>query len=427
MDLPSWVSIGLILLLLITSAYFSALETAFSSVSKIRAKHYAETGVKNGKILLTVVTEFERTITTILITNNVVNILNTAITTAFLSAIFGPIGGAYAVLLMSILIIFFAEILPKTYARTHADKFALRNAARMMIFMKLIHFLLVFVNGITKFLSNLLKLEKNNEPTISEDELLTIMDTIEEEGVIEEDEKDLIQSAIEFSDSTVKDIQTPRVDIIAIDVNQSIDFITQSLMSHPYSRIPIYENSIDNIIGILHEKRFMQKRIVDTDFNVRDLITEPLFVSETTSLMDALQLLQIKKVHIAVVIDEYGGTSGIVTLEDILEELVGDIYDEHDDVIEYFKQLEPNHYLASGNVELEELFEDHLESKFVPSSKYNTLSGWLYECVDGLPEVGSIHIFDEFEFKVSKIISHRVAEVEIRRLNKKEIENEQIN
>jgi len=397
----------------ILSAFFSASETAYSSVNKIRLKRFVEEGRRGSKRALGLAKDFNKTISAILIGGNIVDILMTSAATGILSVIFGPIGAVYATLLMTVLIILFGEILPKAFVKDKAENFALGAAS-------LVHFFVVLLSPLTWLTTRLSQLLRGKDkpaflPSVTHDELWSIVETMGEEGVLPESEKDLIGSSINFSEIEVCEVQTPRVDLFAVNVNEPIENVKNLLLKNHYSRVPVYEGTFDNIIGILNEKDFLNQYINEGSVNIRSIMSRPLLIAGSATLMDALKMLQQNKAHLAVVLDEYGGTSGIITLEDILEELVGEIYDEHDDFKEYFTQVEENTYLVSGDAYLEDLFETFLHFSHTPESESSTLNGWLFEQFKTLPAVGATLEWGPLRFEVVKVTGQRIQKVRISR------------
>lgn len=403
--------IAFIIFLFILSAFFSGTETAYSSVNKIRLRKYAEEGNVRAAKALEIAENFHTTITTILIGNNIVNILLTSIVTAIFSQLFGAAGLAYATVTMTVFILIFGEILPKAIGKDYAEFVAMQAVGIMSWFIWLLTPFSFLFNLFQKLLTRYRKIDE--QPSVTQEELLTIVDTIQEEGYMDEEERELIQSAIEFDDVFVRDVQTPRVDMFAIDVNDSLDKIVHLLLENQYSRIPVYEETIDNIIGVMIERDLMTALIKRETPVLRDLVRETMFVAEHMTIADALQVMQKQKAHLAIVIDEFGGTSGVITAEDILEQLVGEIYDEYDEVVQLFEQLDEVTWIADGELELEDLFEKHLKYKNIPSSEYNTVAGWVYENSPTVPDNGQRFTYEEFEIEIIDAKNRRINKIKI--------------
>ncbi len=403
--------IAFIICLFILSAFFSGTETAYSSVNKIRLRKYAEEGNTRAAQALAIAENFHTTITTILIGNNIVNILLTSIVTAVFSDLFGAAGLAYATMTMTIFILIFGEILPKAIGKDYAEFVAIKAVRIMNWFIWLLTPFSYLFNLFQKVLNRYRN--DQEQPTVTQEELLTIVDTIQEEGYMDAEERELIHSAIEFDDALVRDVQTPRVDLFAIDINDPLEKIVHLLLENKYARIPVYEETIDNIIGVLIERDLMTSLVKREEPNLREMMREVVFVAEHMPIADALQTMQKQKAHLAVVIDEFGGTSGVVTIEDVLEELVGEIYDEYDEVVQLFEQVNDHTWLVDGELELEDLFEKHLQYKNVPSSEYNTVSGWVYENSQTVPENGLIFTYEAFVIEIIDAKNRRINKIKI--------------
>ncbi|QMS85665.1 hemolysin family protein [Candidatus Xianfuyuplasma coldseepsis] len=384
-DIP----VGLLALmvgLLLMSAFFSLSETVFSSVNVIRLKTFIEDGIKGSKKGLWITENFDRTLTTILVGNNLANIALATVSVSLFTQIFGDptVVNLMNTFVMTTIILIFGEIVPKSFAKNNAERLAL-------VLSNIMYWLISIMSPITWIFLKIrgLLIKENDEITISVtgDELETIIDTMEEEGSIDEDEAEMLQSVLDLSEKTVYDIMTPRVDMIAIDVNEEVETIKKIFFDHQFSRLPVYDKSVDNIVGILHERDFFTKLIKDQKIYIRKLMKEAMFVSKSMRVDTLIELLQREKAHMAVVSGEYGGTSGVVTMEDALEELVGEIYDEHDEVDdEMISQIKEFKFGINADIDLEDLFEE-LDIGTPPETQYSNLGGWLYGMFEDLPEV----------------------------------------
>lgn len=403
----------LFLLLFLLSAFFSAAEMAYSSVNKIRMKRFLEEGRSGSRRAMELLQNFNRTITTILVGGNIVDILMTSMATAALAFLFGPIGALYSTFLMTVLIIIFGEVLPKSFVKNCSESFALGAAPVLRFFVTALHPVTWCIMSFSSFLERQRSGGTREQPGVTHDELLSIVESMGEENVLPKTEKDLIENAINFNELEVWEIQTPRVDLFALNVNESPENVRSLLLKNQYSRVPVYEGSMDNIIGVLNHKDFLGKILKGEQADIRSSMTRPVLIAGSASLMDALRIFRNSRTHLAVVLDEYGGTSGIITMEDILEELVGEIYDEHDDIKENFTQLEENSYLANGDIYLEDLFVKFLHLDEYPESESSTLSGWLYEQFKTLPEQGAAVRWGDYAFSVAKIAGQRILKVRI--------------
>ena len=393
------IHIIIIVVCVILSAYFSATETAFSTFNRIRVKNMAEKGNKKAALALKLSDNYDSLISAILIGNNIVNILASAMgTLLFTNVIFGDhpngedLGATVSTAVLTVVILVFGEISPKTIAKNSPERFALFsapiiNAVRVVLY----PFIFIF-NGWQKLLAKLFK--KQDDQGMTEEELISIIEEAEEDGDIDKEESDLIKSAIEFGDLEVGDIFTPRIDITALSVEANKDTVAKTFSESGYSRLPIYEGDIDNVVGILYYKDFYTTAY-KTNVPLHEIIKPVIYVAITQPVNELMKELQEKQLHMAVVTDEFGSTVGIVTLEDILEEIVGEIWDEHDEVIEEIKEVGEKEYIVSGKSNTEKLLslldiDEELESV--------TVSGWAMEVLGKIPEVGDS--FEEFGLAV---------------------------
>ena len=393
------IHIIIIVVCVILSAYFSATETAFSTFNRIRVKNMAEKGNKKAALVLKLSDNYDSLISAILIGNNIVNILASAMATLlFTNVIFGDhpngedLGATVSTAVLTVVILVFGEISPKTIAKNSPERFALFsapiiNAVRVVLY----PFIFIF-NGWQKLLAKLFK--KQDDQGMTEEELISIIEEAEEDGDIDKEESDLIKSAIEFGDLEVGDIFTPRIDITALSVEANKDTVAKTFSESGYSRLPIYEGDIDNVVGILYYKDFYTTAY-KTSVPLHEIIKPVIYVAITQPVNELMKELQEKQLHMAVVTDEFGSTVGIVTLEDILEEIVGEIWDEHDEVIEEIKEVGEKEYIVSGKSNTEKLLslldiDEELESV--------TVSGWAMEALGKIPEVGDS--FEEFGLAV---------------------------
>ena len=335
-----------IVVLLLISAVCSATETAFSSANRIRLKNLAASGNKRAAKALAITEDFDKALTAILIANNVVNILSSALATVFFTERFGSGSVGIATLVMTVLVLIFGEILPKSLAKENSERFSVFMAPLLSVFIFLITPLIWLFAGIKK-LAVLLVGSSREEPSVTEEELKYIIDEIEDEGVLEEQESELVRSALEFDEKTVSKVLVPRVKIIGIERGADPEDIKQLFISTKFSRLPVYEGTIDNIIGMIHSADFYELYL-SGEKDIGPIMKEPIYFSEGKRLSEALREMQRAKLHLAVVVDEYGGTEGICTLEDIIEELVGEIYDESDDEDTSFLRLGENRYKVSS-------------------------------------------------------------------------------
>lgn len=428
-----------VVFLLALSAFFASSETAFTSLNSLRLKTFAEERKKGARRALFISENFERTLTTILVANNLVNIASTTICAyLFAQAIASPtLSNILNTVVMTIIILVFGEILPKSLSKLQPEKFAMRLSG-------LLFFMIVILTPITWPFEQLQKLLRKRSkitasPTVTENELEDIIDTMEEEGVIESENADIIQNVLRLKNATAYDVMTPRVDMICASIEDSIEKVKKLFAEHQFSRMPIYSGTRDNIIGVLNQKDLFAAMINGGKLDIPSLITKPIFVSENYKVDDIIKDIQRTKKHLCVVLDEHGGTSGIVTMEDCIEEMVGEIYDEFDDedpTLKTFTATEPNKYTVNASMSLAELF-DELEIEIVPKSNYSTVAGFLFELSEELPKVGNQIKFSTIDeqlddggnfiekaidmlFTVTKVSGRRIREVELIITEKKE-------
>lgn len=381
------ISLIIIVICIIMSAYFSATETAFSSLNRIRIKNMAEKGNKKAKLVMRLSENYDSLLSTILIGNNIVNIASASLATVIFVNLLGEsTGPSVSTAVTTVVVLIFGEVSPKSIAKESPEKFAMFSAP----FLNILIILLTPFNFLFKCWKKLLSLlfKSEEDRSITEEELLTIVDEAEQEGGINEQEGTLIRSAIEFSELEAMDILTPRIDIVGVPVTSTKDKIAQTFANTGYSRLPVYEESVDHIIGIIYQKDFYNY-IYHAEKDISAIIRPALFIAKGKKIGTLLKELQQKKSHIAVVLDEFGGTIGIVTMEDILEELVGEIWDEHDEVVQEIEQVSDTEYIVLGNTNIDKLF-DRLDRK--EELEVLTVSGWTMDMLGRIPEEG-----DHFE------------------------------
>ena len=403
--------IGILAILVFCSSFFSATETAYSSINKIKLKNMASAGSRKAQKALELADGYDRLLSTILVGNNVVNILASSLATVlFVQNLgFGDAGVSLSTAVMTVVILIFGGISPKSIAKETPEKFAMAVAGVIGFIQTLLTPINFLFSLWKKLLSMLFKVE--NDDSMTQEELLTIVEEAQNEGDLEAHESDLICAAIEFNDLDVKDILTPRVDVVAVDVTDSLDEIELMFRNNNFSRLPVYENSIDNIVGVIHEKDFYN--LYYNHMGTFKSITQTLlYTSPHVKISTLLKQLQSSKTHMAVVLDEYGGTAGIITLEDILEELVGEIYDEHDQVKEYYKELDPNTYLIECDMDLDDMFEffgleDEEDYDFI------TVSGWVIHELERIPKVGESFTYKNLVVTVTQTDARKVIEVKV--------------
>ena len=408
----TWILIALCALI-VMSGFFSSTETAFSCASRIKLRTLVSNGDKKAKKVLDLAeTNYDKFITTVLIGNNIVNLTASTLgTILFASLISNPSTSAVvSTAVITVAVLIFGEITPKFFAKNAPEKFAMAFYPIIKFFYYIFMPLNYLFSGWKWILAKIFRLQ--HDDVVTEEEILTIVEEAEEDGTLRDDETELIRSVIEFDDLEVGDILVPRVNMVAIDVNWSMDEIRKVFDREGFSRIPVYKDTIDTSIGTIHEKDFFNAYLKGKK-GIDGIMQNAFYTTEHAKISVLLRQLQKKKVHIAVVLDEYGGTLGMVTLEDILEELVGEIYDEHDEVINYFKQIKENVYLVDGNAPLSDTFEffglDGEEDEFEAS----TLSGWAIETLGEIPVSGKKFDYKDLTVEITKATVKRILQLKI--------------
>lgn len=417
MNTPLYIIIMACLVLM--SAYFSATETAFSSLNKARLKVMSEKSRK-ARLALKLSENYDNLISSILIGNNIVNISLSSIATVFFIKHFGDAGATVSTIVITVIVLIFGEVCPKSIAKDMPEAFATFSAPIIRVFVFILSPINFLFSLIKKGLSKMLNV-KDGEKT-SQEELIMMVEEVTEEGTLNSEESTLVQNAIEFSDLKAEDILTHRIDIEAFPVDATKEEIAEAFSQSKYSRLLVYEESIDNIVGVVHQKDFYTGTGV-TKKEIRDIMTAPIFVLPSKKIDELLRLLQKNKSHVAVVLDEYGGTYGLVTMEDILEELVGDIWDEHDEVTENYRSVGENIYRINCAMTVDDFcaqFEIEIETETI------SLSGWVTEQLSKIPDVGDSFDYLNLSIRVIATESHRVSEVEVI-VNETDEENEEVN
>ncbi len=395
MDSHLVIMLVIIVFCVIMSAYFSATETAFSTCNKIRLKTMAEKGNKRAAKTLKLADNYDTLISTILIGNNIVNILSASLATLFFAGLFinsevitEDLSATISTAVMTLVVLIFGEVTPKTLAKQAPEKFAMFSTPLIGALVILLRPFSLLFGQLQKLLGKLFK--NKDDQGMTEEELISIIEEAEEEGNIDEEESTLIKSAIEFNELEVGDIFTPRIDITAVESDVTKDELAKLFSESGYSRIPVYEGDLDNILGIVYYKDFFTTAFKKTS-SIMDILKPVLYVTKTQKINDLLKELQEKQLHLAVVSDEYGSTAGIVTLEDILEEIVGEIWDEHDEVIEEIKEVGEGEYIVSGMTNIEKLF-DSFDIPLDDDIDALTVNGWVMDILGRIPVEG-----DSFE------------------------------
>ncbi len=402
------ISLAIIVICIIMSAYFSATETAFSSLNRIRVKNMADKGNKRAELVLKLAGNYDGMLSTILIGNNIVNIACASIATVLFVKLLGEdMGASVSTVATTIVVLIFGEVSPKSIAKESPEKFAMFSAPFLKGFMVVLTPFNFLFRQWKKFLSKLVKTSEDR--SITEEELLTIVEEAEQDGGIGTQESDLIRNAIEFTEVEAGDILTPRVDVVAVSIEDSRDSIAGAFADSGFSRLPVYLENIDQIVGILYQKDFYNY-VYHTDEKLENIVRRPLFITKTKKINILLKELQAAKSHIAVVIDEFGGTVGIVTLEDILEELVGEIWDEHDKVVMEIEKEGEGVYTVLGSTNAERFFEELDREEEL---EVTTVSGWVMDELGKIPEEGEQFQFENLKITVLKMSGRRVEKIRV--------------
>ena len=392
------------------SAFFSASETAFSSLNQIRLKSRAEDGDSSAARVLAMAEQYDKLLSTILIGNNIVNIAAASIGTILFTQMLGAERGAtVSTIVLTIIVLIFGEVTPKSLAKEMPEKVATAVSPFLVLLMALMTPLTWLFTQWKKLLGHFV--HSGEADTITEGELMTMVSEAENDGELTDRESELIRSAIEFDDVEVEEILTPRVDVVAVEDDIPLEELAQTFAESGYSRLPVYHGTIDNIIGVVHEKDFYIARLKKAT-KIDDLVVPTLYTTGSTQISQLLRTLREQHHHLAVVVDEYGGTEGIITLEDILEELVGEIWDEHDEVTEDFRKQSDGSWLVSGSASVDDLYEelDLPEEEDIDS---NTVNGLVQEKTCHLPKVGDRFSLGEYDGVVTRTAKRRVTEVRL--------------
>jgi CBS domain containing-hemolysin-like protein len=421
LDSSSGLSYIFLIVLVALSGFFSGSETALTSVNKIRLKSLAESGNEKAARTLRVAENYERMISTVLIGNNIVNIASASLATVIFTVLLGADkGAAVSTIVMTIVVLIFGEVLPKNYAKNNADSLAMLVSGPISFLMTIFKPFSAALSALSGLMARLTGGE-DDKPSVTEEELKYIVESIEEEGVLEENESDLVQSALEFDEIEVQEIVTPRVDMVTLDVEDSWEDILELAKNSKVSRIPVYEGSIDNIIGLVHVRDILEDEITSTEHDIHALLTQCLFVHKTMNLSGLLEKLRKEKMPMAIVTDDYGGTMGLVTIEDIVEELVGEIWDEYDEFEEELVKKDEHTYEVTGDYNIYDLMDELDGDNRSFESDYNTVSGWILEQLEHIPTVGEQMVYeDRMRVTVTEMDDQRITKVTIELLPPKQ-------
>ena len=414
----------LIVLLLLGSAFFSGTEIAYTSLNKLKLKQEADNPSRTQRLVRYIYDHYDRALSTLLIGNNLVNIAATSLATVLAVRLASNLSGrisdeeasSIVTVVMTILILIFGEITPKMIARRCSDAISRFAAYPLLVLMILFFPAVLVTTAIVNLVSKLWTSKEGKKVTITEEEFENILDTVEDEGIIDENETELLQSALEFSDMDAGDILTPRIDVVGFEINESMGEILRVINETQFSRFPVYEKTIDHVVGILFVKHLLQEMVDHKEFTLQDLILEPVFIPKSMRLDAIMNVFRQNRTHMAMVADEYGGISGIVTMEDVLEQLVGEIWDENDDIVNEWQPLSSDRYECSGDMNL----SDFLDNLDLDEDKIDTdcatVGGWATEKIGAMPTP-----FDAFDYENYTILvkdvddNHRITRLLILR------------
>ena len=415
----------LIVFLLLGSAFFSGTEIAYTSLSKLKVKKEGEKQTPTERLVSFIYNHYDFALSTVLVGNNLVNIAATSVATVLAvkltatAAISDEVASSIVTVIMTTIILIVGEITPKMVARRISEPFAKLAAYPLLILMIAFFPVVLITSGIVKLLSFIWRKKADQEITITEEELENLLDTAEDEGVIDENESELLQSALEFTDLDAGDILTPRIDVIGFEINDSIDSILSVISEYQFSRYPVYEKTVDHVVGILYVKHLLKELAENGTVNLQELLLEPVFIPKSMHLHEIMNEFRAHRTHMVMVADEYGGIKGIVTMEDVLEELVGDIWDENDDIVNDWQEITENRFECSGDMNLSyfmdklELNEDELDTDCA------TVGGWTTEMIGSMPVP-----FDSFDYQNYTVLvmqvdedNHRIARLLILKHN----------
>ena len=409
-------SVLIILALLLFADYFAVCETSFAAVSRIRLKTAMERGDRRANKAMYVCEHFDKAITTILIGTNIVHLSCASYVTVLVTRRWGLSAVTLSTFVTTIVVFFVGEMLPKSIAKKYSLRLALGTASSLVFFMHLLTPISFVLTKIGEFASHLTK--GDSEVSVTEDELYDIIENMTDEGDLDSEQGDLVHSALAFGDLTAESILTARVDMETIDVDDPLEEILSQVKASRHSRIPVYQDSVDNIIGVLQIRRFMREYLQKREkTDLRSLLDEPYFVHQSAKIDELLSVMSSKKINMTIVTDSYGGTVGIVTVEDILEELVGEIWDEDDEVVEPCVDHGDGSYSFDAGVDIEDAFEfmdyeDPDETDF----DHKLLGEWAYEQFDAIPQEGDSFTYNGLRITVEKVQQRRIMKLHIQRL-----------
>lgn len=410
MSLNIWFQLLILIILLAVSAFFSAAETSLMSLSKIRVRYMVDENIKGAKLVQKLVENPSKLIGSVLVGNNIANIAGSALATALTMELFQGNAVAIATIVMTILILVFSEITPKSLAAQNSEKVALIVSKPLSLIVTIINPVVIVLTKVTNFLVRILGGKSDKDaPYITEEELKSIVNVSHEEGVLEIEEKQMIYNVFEFGDLQIKDVMIQRTDISAIDIEWNFNKVMEVIKEGKYSRYPVYDGNFDNIIGILNVKDFIYIEHTKDNFKIADYMREPYFTYEFKRITELFKEMKKNRGHIAIVIDEYGGTAGIVTIEDLIEEIVGEIEDEYDEIENEVERISDGEYIVDGSTKI--LFINGFIGLNMESEDFDSLGGFIMGELGRLPKVGETVMCENVKFTVESISNHRIQKI----------------
>ncbi|HPF53919.1 MAG TPA: hemolysin family protein [Clostridia bacterium] len=393
---------------IVFSAFFSGSEMAFTSANRMRLSHKAEKRPVVGHIALDIYDNFEKALVSILAGNNLVNIAASSVGTVIAISLMGEGGAWVATAVMTLLILTFGEIIPKIIANQRPEAFSLDVSLPLRVWMTVLWPITFILNKLLILVSKMWGRAAKRNYTMTEDDFETVLETVEDEGVVDEDTCELLQSALDFDDVLAYEVITPRVDMVALDIEDERDELIKTALSSPFTRLPVYEDTPDNIIGVLHLNHLFKQMVKDENVDLRSVLMKPVFVHKTTALPDVLSTMRKEKSHMVIVTDEYGGTMGILTMEDVLEQLVGDIWDESDEIVDEFIEISPNVYEVDGDMRLADFMAEFDKDDEEDEDDNATVGGWAVEQLGGYPKLHESFVFEDLKVTITRKQNLRV-------------------
>lgn len=406
LHLAIWIGV---FILVWCSSFFSSCETAISSLNKIRIKKMAADGNKRAELVLKLSENYGKVLTALLIGNNILNIFVSTIGAVIFTSYFGAWGAGISTIFFTFVVLIFAEIIPKTIAKVKAEAICLKKVKLIYFFMFVFMPIIFLCDKIRNLIGNLKKLD--NQPTITEPELKFMLEEIQNQGILEDREGKLVSSALDLDEIQASQIMTPRVDLVAIEINTSIENIKNIFLNEKFSRLPVYEENIDNVVGFVNEKDFFKIYLENKNFNLRDILKKAFLVPAHMNVSEIMRYFQQGEPHMAIVVDQYGGVEGLITFVDVIEQLFGEICDEKDDREKNIKKIGDNKWLINPSVSVYEMFEAISKKSILVETRSNTVGGWIFEVLNKVPRNGDSFEFNDFKIIVKKMEQKRISKV----------------